>query len=83
MEAHMPYVTRIERLAKEEGRDEGLRMGIFLAIKNLLASALADAGLALVPGVEALASTDRLKECLALAIASTIDETRTFLGNSK
>jgi hypothetical protein len=49
-EKHMPYVTSIERLAKEEGREIGLKRGIQVVLRTRFG----EAGLRLLPEIEAL-----------------------------
>jgi hypothetical protein len=43
-EKRMPYVTSIERLAKEEGREEGFKDGLRESIAMLLESRFGEAG---------------------------------------
>jgi hypothetical protein len=66
----MPYVTSIERLAKEEGRQEGLQEGELKGIrKNLLEtiefclrSRYAEAGLELLPKIQTVENIDQLRK---------------------
>ena len=50
----MPYVTSIERLAKEEGRQEGREGGLKRGILAVLRSRFGEVGLRLMPEIEAL-----------------------------
>jgi hypothetical protein len=56
-EKQMPYVTSVERLAKEEGRQEGLLLGIRVALTCKFGSA----GRRLMPKVRAIKDIDRLE----------------------
>ena len=56
----MPYITSIERLAKEEGHEEGMRLGLS-GIRAALGLGFGSAGLALMPRVEAIKSVDKLQ----------------------
>lgn len=76
-EKHMPYVTSMERLAKEEGREEGrqegrqegveegiaqgLRLGLLQGLKAALERGFGPAGLALMPRIESLKNVEKLQ----------------------
>lgn len=53
-EKHMPYVTSIEQLAKEEGRQEGREAALKRGIRAVLRARFGEAGLHLMPEIEAV-----------------------------
>jgi predicted transposase YdaD len=77
----MPYVTSVERLAKEEGREEGRQEGrqegrrqgrqegLLSGIGVALMCKFGDAGRKLIPGLKRIKDPDRL-ESFAQAIES-------------
>ena len=79
-ERKMPYVTSIERLAREEGRQEGieaLRKGIL----ELLKSKFPGAGAKYVRKVRAARDIERLQAILvAVGRAETLDKVRALLS---
>ncbi len=72
----MPYITSIERMGREEGRKEGLLEGVRLGLEIRFG----EAGLALMPEVQALdeALVRRIQE--ALIQGSSLDEVRQIWG---
>jgi hypothetical protein len=66
-EKHMPYVTSIERLAKEEGRQEGRLEGLLRGIELALAAKFGNEGRKLFAKVQRLKDAEKL-EMLAEAI---------------
>ena len=78
-ERKMPYVTSIERLAREEGRQEGieaLRKGILELLKSKFPGAEAK----YVRKVRAARDIERLQAILvAVGRAETLDEVRALL----
>jgi hypothetical protein len=68
-EAHMPYVTSIERSARREGQREG--------IESMLRHRFGDAGLKLMPEVHEIHDEEQLRAILkALETAASLDEVR-------
>ncbi len=63
-EKHMPYVTSIERLAKEKGHEEGWKKGLKRGIRAVLESRFGDAGLRLMDEIESLHDGDVLETIL-------------------
>lgn len=73
----MPYVTSIERMAKEEGRQEGLREGILESIELGLSQKFEEDGLQLLPEISKISDLEVLKAVQAsLWQAKTLDELR-------
>lgn len=72
---HMPYVTSIERLAKEDGleeglqrgREQGIEQGLKQGIRALLRVRFGDDGLKLVPEIEILTNCGLLETILEQA----------------
>jgi hypothetical protein len=60
-ERHMPYVTSIERLAREEGREEGAREELLATIQTTLEDKFGAAGLYLMTKVRNIADLPRLR----------------------
>jgi hypothetical protein len=76
----MPYVTTIERLAKEEGRQEGVVDGFQNAIVELLKSKFAGAGAKYARKIRAERNIERLQAILvAVGRAETLDDVRGLL----
>jgi hypothetical protein len=76
-ERHMPYVTSIERMAREEGVEEGRREGILLALQSTLKKKFGEQGSALMSEIAAITDFAQLiSVCEALNDATTIDELR-------
>ena len=87
-ERKMPYVTSIERLAKEEGREkgreegreEGIVEGLQKGILELLKSKFPGAGTKYARKIRAARDIERLQAILvAVGRAETLDELRPLL----
>ncbi len=73
----MPYVTSIERMAKEEGREEGRREGMLLALEMALEMKFQAEELGVISEVRAIEDIDVLTAvCQAIKTANNIDELR-------
>jgi hypothetical protein len=83
-ERKMPYVTSIERLAREEGRQQGLQEGMEAlrkGILELLKSKFPRAGSMYARKVRAESDIERLQAILiAVGRAETLDDVRAVLG---
>jgi hypothetical protein len=79
-EKHMPYVTSMERLAKEEGIEQGLRDGVIQGIESSLNSKFGSAGLALLPRAQSCKSTAKLQRLLdAIPHAASVAQLKKLL----
>ncbi len=87
-ERRMPYITSIERLAKEEGREEGveeglakgLRLGLLRGIKAALEKGFGPAGLALMPRIEAVKDVEKLQRLTdAIPRVASLDQFKKLL----
>jgi hypothetical protein len=76
-ERRMPYVTSVERLAREEGREEGLRQGLIEAIALGLECKFGKPGLEILPRIRAWKSVPRLENLKeAIRTATSLAEIR-------
>jgi hypothetical protein len=76
-EKQMPFITSVERVAREEGREEGRREELLAGLEVALELKFGAAGLALLPEIKQIAQVDRLKAIQqALRSAATPDELR-------
>jgi hypothetical protein len=79
-ERRMPYVTSIERLALEKGRQQGQREELLEGITKALETRFGAAGKRLVPKVRALTALDKLRALRRVAwTAETLDEVKAQL----
>ena len=62
---HMPYVTSVERLAREEGREEGRRENLVEALEVLLEQKFGEKGLSLLPEIIKIDDRKHLKKLIA------------------
>jgi len=60
-EKNMPYVTSFERLAKEEGRKEGLQEGLIRAIESSLRVKFGEPGIRLMPEIRQIEDEGKLE----------------------
>jgi len=73
----MPYLSSMERLAKEEGEAVGLRKGLLQGIAAALRCKFGAAGVKLLPRIRALKSTDKLQALTeAIPNATSVEEIR-------
>jgi hypothetical protein len=84
-EKHMPYVTSVERIAiekgRQEGRQEGLRLGILKAIAPTLKLRFAEAGIQFLDEIKAIEDLTVLEALPELAnTAESLDELRQFIS---
>ena len=78
-EAQMPYVTSVERIAKQEGVREGLLEGLLEGIKLGLELKFGDEGLELLPEISQIQDTEVLKELQAgIKQASSTEKLRSI-----
>jgi hypothetical protein len=83
-ERHMPYVTSVERLAREEGLREGAREGareeLLRTIRTTLKDKFASSGARMMRKVRAVGELPRLRALMrALVKAESLDEFRALL----
>jgi hypothetical protein len=75
-ERRMPYVTSVERLARAEGREEGM----VDAIAVVLETKFGRAGKRLLPRVRAMRDVEKLRTLTrTLLVADTLDEVKAVL----
>jgi hypothetical protein len=80
-ERHMPYVTSVERLARQEGRDEGLAEGLQKGVLALLRLRFDTVGAKVARKVRSVHDVKRLEAVMRTATdAKTIDEAIAPLG---
>jgi hypothetical protein len=84
-ERKMPYVTSVERLAKEEGRQEGRQEGaretLLATIREGLKERFGSAGIRLTAKVQTISDLARLRELMhALWKAESLEAFRKLLG---
>ena len=78
-EAQMPYVTSVERIAKQEGVREGLLEGLLEGIKLGLELKFGGEGLELLPEISQIQDTELLKEIQSgIKQASSTEELRSI-----
>lgn len=76
-EKHMPYVTSIERLARQEGLREGEHKGMCQMIAVALEAKFGQRGLKLMRKIQGIQEAKALRELArAINIAKTLDEVR-------
>jgi hypothetical protein len=78
MKKHIPYVTSIERLAKEEGRQEGRLEGLLRGIELALAGKFGNEGRKLFAKIRPLKDAEKL-EALAIPTAESAAAVRKLL----
>lgn len=88
----MPYVTSVERLAQEkgrqegrvEGRQEGLHEGLLLGIRSALLARFGQAGLDLLPLVEPIADVGQLRAIAdAIPTAKSLEELQSLIRETR
>jgi hypothetical protein len=80
-EKRMPYLSSVERLAKEEGRKEGVREGLLKAIEARLRGKFGRAGLKLLPKIRALKDNAQLRNVAkALLTVDSLDAIRDLVS---
>ncbi|HVA47097.1 MAG TPA: hypothetical protein VNH11_12080 [Pirellulales bacterium] len=76
-EKHTAFITTPERVAREKGYKEGLKMGLLASIEALLELRFAAEGLALIPEIRQIRDVDLLGQVLAsMKHADTPDAVR-------
>jgi hypothetical protein len=79
-EHKMPYVTSTERMAREEGLEQGRKEELLSEITLAVQSNSADAGIAFVRELQAVSDLNKLREILRAAIrGETIEQLRSML----
>jgi hypothetical protein len=79
-EWHMPYVTSIERMAKEQGLREGARVELLRTIRTVLKDKFGAPGTRLMRKVRAVEELRRLRALArALIKAESLDDFRALL----
>jgi hypothetical protein len=72
----MPYIARIEQMAMEKGREEGLREAVRLGLKLRFG----DEGLSLLPAVMAINDVGRLRSVVeALERVERLEDIKALL----
>jgi hypothetical protein len=80
-ERRMPYVTSIERLAREEGLEKGLEKGLLAGIASSLKIKFGSAGTRLMPRIRKVKDVSRLEAILeAIQEANKPDDLRQHLA---
>jgi hypothetical protein len=75
--SHMPFVTTVERLAREEGIEEGVSRGTLRGIEVALNLKFGASGLSLLPEIRAIDDNARLETILdSIESAASPDELR-------
>ena len=73
----MPYVTSFERLAKEEGREEGRVAGLLARIEQALDLKFGADGLALLPEIQKVSDVGVLQAVLrGIKTTGSVEELR-------
>jgi hypothetical protein len=76
-EKHMPYITSVERIGREEGLREGKREGLLECIELRLQSKFGAEGSQLFPIIQAVTDVDKLRAIYrAIETATSQDEIR-------
>ncbi len=73
----MPYVTSIERIGREQGRNEGLIKGCLRGIEVALRLKFGERGLLLLPEIRQIENPEKLEAILdAVETAASPEELR-------
>jgi hypothetical protein len=75
-ERRMPYVTSIERLAREEGRQEGLKRGMALVLEVRFGAA----GKRLGRKIKPITDSARMRQLARIVKTGTLQEIRALLS---
>lgn len=82
-EPGMAYVTSIERLAKEEGREEGIVLAGQEAVIDILEARFSELPVSLMEAIRRTEGVTRLRDMrLAALRASTVEEFQTFVQSA-